>query len=267
MRVAKQLGSGVTLVGNGPSRVAVIHGWLDGADSWAPFWLHVNEHRYTYAFVDLRGFGDRREEAGRFTVAEAADDVQAAVDVLGWSRFALIGHSMGGLIAQLVMHRLRDRVSALVGVCPVPASGSPLGPREPDFRRAVDVDAARAALFAGSTSQRHPVEWSQKMAEQSLASTSPAALHGYLTSWTGTDISADVAGMETPISVLVGEHDPAYPVSRIERTWSTTYPDVEIATVAGAGHYPMVENPAELARAVESFIERRATAFDADEGA
>ncbi|MET7644097.1 alpha/beta fold hydrolase [Streptomyces sp. NPDC005426] len=55
---------------------------------------------FQYALVDLRGYGEARDASGTYTTAEGAADVLALADRLGWDRFSLIGHSMGGSVVQ-----------------------------------------------------------------------------------------------------------------------------------------------------------------------
>lgn len=247
---------GGLLLGDGPRRVAVLHGWLGGADSWSPLWPHLDGQRFTYAFLDFRGYGGRIGEAGEHTMDEAARDVLARLDHLGWDEFSLVAHSMGGVAAQLVMAAAPQRVCGLFGVSPVPASGSPLGPREAVFRKAVVDLTTRAAIFGASTGGKHEEQWCEAMAAASAASTSPAALDSYLTSWTGADITERIAGITTPVSVVVGEHDPAYPLERVRQTWGRCYPTCELHVLADAGHYPMDENPSALAELMQEFLSR-----------
>ena len=64
--------------------------------------------------LDHRGHGRGIRSARRFRLADCADDAVALADVLGVDRFIPVGYSMGGLVAQLVWHRHRDRVDGLV---------------------------------------------------------------------------------------------------------------------------------------------------------
>ncbi len=57
---------------------------------------------------------------------EAAADAIALADELGWDRFSVIGHSMGAKIAHQVLLQAPDRVRALIGLNPVPATAVPM---------------------------------------------------------------------------------------------------------------------------------------------
>jgi pimeloyl-ACP methyl ester carboxylesterase len=63
----------------------------------------VDRERFSYAFMDCRGYGDSRDVDGQHTMAEWALDAVTLADELGWSRFSLLGHSMGGMAVQRVL--------------------------------------------------------------------------------------------------------------------------------------------------------------------
>jgi pimeloyl-ACP methyl ester carboxylesterase len=74
---------------------------------------------------DRPGYGGSDRSAGR-QVVDCAGDVQAIVDALGVSRFAVIGRSGGGPHSLAVAARMPDRVAAaecVVGVAPFDANG------------------------------------------------------------------------------------------------------------------------------------------------
>ena len=77
-------------------------------------------------------YGQRRDVPGQFTMDETAADALAAADGLGWDRFSLLGHSMGGMAMSRVLLEAPDRVERnMVGISPVPASGVPLDDLRP----------------------------------------------------------------------------------------------------------------------------------------
>jgi pimeloyl-ACP methyl ester carboxylesterase len=78
-------------VGSGEHRVLALHGWFGSAHGWGALPDYLDTSAYTWAFMDLRGYGSRRQAAGEFTMAEAAADALAVADKLGWDRFSRSG--------------------------------------------------------------------------------------------------------------------------------------------------------------------------------
>ena len=79
------MASSYVTVGSGDHHVLAIHGWFGSAGGWGslPEWLDGSA--YTWVFMNLRGYGDRRDVAGEFTVDEAAADALAVADDLSWT--------------------------------------------------------------------------------------------------------------------------------------------------------------------------------------
>ena len=135
------------LHGSGPHKVIAVHGWFADRSAFDALLPDLDQDAFQYALVDLRGYGEAKGAAGAYTTQEAAADVLALADRLGWDRFSLIGHSMGGSVIQRVVAAAPHRVRRLAGVSPVPASGLPMPPEQwelftsaehdPDSRRAI----------------------------------------------------------------------------------------------------------------------------------
>src|ERR1700730_15819517 len=96
-------------VGRGEHHVIALHGWFGSALRWGSLPDYLNSAQFSYVFPDRRGYGCRRDEAGEFTMAEAAADAIALADALGWDRFSLVGHSMSGVAIQPVLLHAPDR--------------------------------------------------------------------------------------------------------------------------------------------------------------
>lgn len=91
-----------------------LHGWQDNAatfDKIAP--LLSNFHIVAIDFAG-HGFSDWRAQGMRYHTLDHVDDVLSVVDQLGWSRFALMGHSMGAGIGLLLAASMPDRLAKLV---------------------------------------------------------------------------------------------------------------------------------------------------------
>jgi pimeloyl-ACP methyl ester carboxylesterase len=88
---------GFKTFGSGPRKALVLHGWFGDENSFDPLLKALSPDEFTYAFVAYRGYGLSRDIEGVFDIAEASQDALALTAHLGWSRFSLIGHSMGGM--------------------------------------------------------------------------------------------------------------------------------------------------------------------------
>ncbi|MEP7025102.1 MAG: alpha/beta hydrolase [Actinomycetota bacterium] len=113
------------ITGNGDHHVVALHGWFGSARGWGSLPDYLDGSAFTYAFMDLRGYGDRKQVPGDFTMAEVAADAIAFADDLAWDTFSLVGHSMSGQAIQHVLLQAPARVRRLVGLNPVPAVATP----------------------------------------------------------------------------------------------------------------------------------------------
>jgi pimeloyl-ACP methyl ester carboxylesterase len=243
------------IVGSGPRKVIALHGWFGSAHGWGPFADVLDTQDFTYAFMDYRGYGGSMALPGEFTIAEIARDALALADELGWERFDLIGHSMGGKAIQQVLLDVPDRVGKLVAVAPVPASQAAFDEtRWQFFSRAATDPAVRRDIIDFSTGKRLSRAWLDKMAAHSLQSSTREAFGAYLHAWARTDFSAKVQGNPAAIKVIVGEHDPSLTADAMRKTYLQWYPNAQLEVMPNAGHYPTDETPAALATTVEEFL-------------
>ena len=91
-----------------------IHGWLDNAASFDALAPLLAAHFHVIA-LDLPGHGrsQHRPPGARYHFVDYLDDVLAAADALGWDKFSLLGHSLGGGIASFVAAAFPERVDKL----------------------------------------------------------------------------------------------------------------------------------------------------------
>src|SRR6202453_1143883 len=176
-------------VGHGDHHVIALHGWFGSALGWGSLTDYLNTAQFSYVFPDLRGYGSRRDEAGEFTMAEAAADAIALADSLGWDRFSVVGHSMSGVAMQHVLLRAPYRVRRLVGVAPVPASGLPLGESEWSlFASAASSPASRAMIVNYATGNRLTPAFVDGIVAHSRDNSTEEAFGAYLPTWARADI-------------------------------------------------------------------------------
>jgi 3-oxoadipate enol-lactonase len=247
---------GHQIVGSGPEPVLVLHEWLGDHHNYDGVLPYLSKTRYTYIFVDLRGYGLSRAMTGQYTVEEAAADALSVMDHYGHRRFLVVGHSMSGMIVQYLMLTTPDRLKKVVAISPVPASGFKADEATiAKLAAVVTDDAAARAATDGRTGKRY----NQAFLDRKLAITrgaAPEAMMGYLKMFTTSDFSARLDGLGTPLSVICGAHDiPAYHQDAIEALFRPWYRNLTAQTIADAGHYSMIEVPVLLATMVERGLE------------
>lgn len=240
--------------GRGPRKVVVMNGWLGLSRHWQPMLQAMDPAQFECVVFEYRGYGARRSEAGLFEFEEAASDVLALANELGWPAFSVVGHSMGGMAMQRVALQAPDRVQRLLGIAPVSAAGSGMdAARRAFFESAVDDVAVRQQILHLSTGQRLTSTWCAGMAADS-SENSPAAMRAYLDGWASRGFADQVAGLDVPVKVLVGEFDPGISLDRARDTWLRHHPRAEIEMVPQTGHYPMLELPAFVAARAQAWL-------------
>ncbi|WJR79397.1 alpha/beta fold hydrolase [Bradyrhizobium sp. NP1] len=138
----------------------VIHGWFWDHRVFTPIFDCIDAVNYTYAFPDIRGYGNSRDIAGRHDIAEVAADAIALADRLGWREFHVVGHSMGGKAAQKVAMDAPQRVRSVVAVTPVPASALPFDDAVFGFfAAACEQDEVALTLMGDSLGNRVSRRW------------------------------------------------------------------------------------------------------------
>jgi len=96
------------------SPIVLLHGWLyDGLLTWHRV-LPALAERHRVIILDLRNHGKTDRMRGRFEIADLADDVARALDILGLGGVPVVGFSMGGMTAQELAVRYPGRASHII---------------------------------------------------------------------------------------------------------------------------------------------------------
>ena len=245
-------------IGSGDHHVLAVHGWFGSARGWGSLPDFLDPAAYTYVFMDLRGYGDRKGVAGEFTMEEAAADAIALADELGWDRFSVIGHAMGAKVAHQVLLQAPERVAKLVGLNPVPASAVPMDAQRWElFSGAAANPGNRAAIIDFTTGNKLTPTFINHVVRHSLENSTVDAFAAYLQAWARSDFSGKVQpDSRTPVKLIVGVNDPALSADVMEQTWLVFFPEAEMTILPDAGHYPMFESPVSLATSIEEFLGR-----------
>ena len=257
--------------GEGGRPVMLVHGFTANSDEVAGVIEPLAELGWHAVAPDLRGHGrsDRPTDAGAYSLELMAADVVALADWLGWDRFALLGHSMGGGVAQLVAldhpQRLTGVILASTFHGPVPGISMELVQlgcwvvREAGMEGLADAQAARRAENPESVAAFERLQEAiPGYAEQSrarLVSTSPDMWMAMAPRFVDQeDRLSRLAALDVPTAVIVGEFDGT--MGDDCRRLASTIPGSHLTVIPGAGHVPQLEDPGAWWAAVSGFLSR-----------
>lgn len=96
--------------------VLALHGWLDNAHSWLPIAPLLHGIRLVALDFPGHGLSAHRPPGMRYHLIDYIDDVLHAADALGWSRMAVLGHSLGGAVAVLAAVAAPSRITRVASV-------------------------------------------------------------------------------------------------------------------------------------------------------
>ena len=236
--------------------LVLLHGLLDTSAAWNT--VAQNATRPCYA-LDLPGFGESSLPTHN-TIDSYAQDVTAALGILGIDGFDLIGHSLGGAIATVLAEAHPEKVRSLTLFAPVGfgrVAAAELG-RLPMADRIVSktVQLALARPLATRMIFAAFVANGQKptssMVDELRAHAEPwsrgtaCAVQAILRICDGSGaLHRRWLRYKGPVRVLWGARDMLVPVSHA-KALACCLPQAEITVWPGMGHYPQHERADEL---------------------
>ena len=232
----------------GKPSIVFVHGGGMDHTVWALQTRYFAYHGRNVLAVDLPGHG--ASEGPAFdAIADMADWVMRLLDALEVGETALVGHSMGSLVAYDAAARHADRVTALVllGISiPMPVADSLLSAAA-DYRHAAfDMVTLWGHSRDGQMgSNRAPGLWMTGEAVRLLERSDEGVLHASLKASNDYDGLALACGIRCPSLMVLGERDAMTP-ARAAKPLAEAIPGVTVVTLAACGHMMMAEQPDEV---------------------
>jgi pimeloyl-ACP methyl ester carboxylesterase len=212
--------------------------------------------------LDLPGYGDS-PSIEPYTLAGLAATLQATLDAARLERVALVGHSMGGMVAQELMAIAPQRVGALVLLATSPAFGRPGGAWQAEFlaQRLAPLDAGvgmhglAPGLVHGMAAPGAPHD-AVARAALLMAGVPEATYRRALAAIASFDRRELLADLRLPVLCLVGSEDRNAPPS-VMRQMAARIAGAEYRELPGVGHLAHMEAPQAVNAALVDFLQRR----------
>lgn len=240
-----------------------LHGIGGDAEQWRPQ-LDSFSGQYRTIAWDMPGYGDSAplDEMSFPALAEA---VSALLDRLSIERAHLVGHSLGGMIAQRFANSYPERLRSLTLVAATAAFGRQPGGEPDETWRESFVEQRLGPLDRGASMVELAPKLIQglvgdepdpKGLEQAILSMAAVPEAGYraaIQCLSGFDQEDELAGIEVPTLILAGEKDPIAP-PRVMQRMADMIPHARFEMLPGSGHLLNLERPEAFNRTLFDFL-------------
>ena len=253
----------VERAGQGGPRILFVHGSSGGSWYWHSFMGYFAERGYQCHAVNLRGHGPNppMPDLGKLSLRDYVDDVRGVVDVLG--EVILVGHSMGGAIAQVIAQDAPLRGAVFASSAPVAGVKFQNPPMNLWFalhgiksipamvrKKAIKPGyrVAASSLFNCFEEDRRRELWQQLQPES--ATVAVEVLRG--------TIEADLSRVSFPMLCMVGSEDRTTVPAMVKEI--AEYHRAAYQELPGHGHMFMMEPGwEECAQALERWLAEQVT--------
>lgn len=244
--------------GHGGTPLVLLHGMGSTASIWLPQLEFFGRERLTVAWT-MPGYGGSPATTD-IDWAGLAETLEAMRAALGIERMHLLGHSIGGMVAQEYIHRHPQRVASLILSATTAGFGNPDLAWQQEFVRLRAEPLANVARFGDAA----PELLSRfvgpgisprllRLAELSADGVDKTQYLHYMRLLTTFDRKAALPGIGVPALLMAGELDQQAPVKAMRRM-AERLARVELHEFSQINHMANVESPDRFNHTVAAFL-------------
>jgi pimeloyl-ACP methyl ester carboxylesterase len=241
-----------TLTGRGPT-IVLLHGWMCNRSFWKEQVRLLSEN-YQVMALDFRGHGGSAVPADDYSIQRLVEDVHRLSKSLAIDQLILVGHSMGGMVAQQFCIEHPQRVLALILVTTIAADVD-----DRLISKRIATEACQAGFrtaflqyFDGWFGQETAPEVKLWVRDQMLRTPEVVGL-SLVASYQHFDLRTFLPSICIPTLVICGGSD-ASAVPNESRALVDLIPGAEMLFLEGCGHFPMLEMPQTFNQAIADFL-------------
>ena len=244
------------------STLLFLHGVGGGHAAWnrqVPYFAALGYRAHAW---DQPGYGGTAL-VDPYDLEQVCGALQRLIESLGGEPVVLVGHSMGGFVAQEAYARFPQLIRALVLGFTSPSFGggssefvdkfiaARIGPLD-DGRSMAEVAARLMPTMRGSKSQPEGVAH----AERVMGAIPPSTYRKAVQLLTTFDRRAQLPAITLPVLLVAGSEDRVAPANVMQRM-AQKIPGAEFVLLEGCGHLGPMDQPEPFNEALRGFLERR----------
>ncbi len=248
----------------GPEAVVLIHGWSCDHSFWR---LQTPElaKKWRVIAVDLPGHGLSGKPEVEYTQNLFADSVAAILEQADVTRAVIVGHSMGYGVARAFCRRHPGKVKGLIildgAFNPVPKNVEDINRLKQKANGLVAILSADdyAKAMAGFMEPMHDASTNKEIRSEvieKMLATPPHVARNSMRHCFDPDNWSEVQ-LDAPtlaIYAFKSSCSPGLCPPNLEQQLRSVHPVLELVVWRDAGHFFMLERPAELNEAMDEFI-------------
>lgn len=214
---------------------------------------------------DYRGTGKSSKTVQKYSIKRFTDDAAALLDHLHVEQAIVCGHSMGGVVAQLLAldhpHKVKKLILASSGAAHPGAQGIPLAMCRDMVRQGFEGYIREHTIETGWTKEfvaAHP-KLIEKFLEVRMSGIAPHEnyLH-FILARQAHDHTHRLKDIRIPTLVLVGDDERHGAADRTH--WDAAHhlakeiPNAKLVVLQGEGHHYLATNPSAAHSAIRKFV-------------
>lgn len=236
----------------------LLHGYTDSSRVWTILAPWLGDYRVL--IPDQRGHGASDVPACCYAMSDLAEDSRMFLDAMGVEQAAVVGHSMGSMVAQVLAAEHPGRVTrlALIGSTATVAIrrsdwmwANIMSLREPI---ASNTDFLRQWSGGASPTPVDPVFVHHSDAE--IAQIAPVVWRSVIRELLDVPIGRFAPDVQAPVLILSGGRDELFPAEH-HQSLVEAYPGAEAHVFAELGHNLILEQPERLGPVLAGFLRKQ----------